>query len=427
MAKPETNFELTIEKLVYGGDALGRADGRVVFVPYALPGERVIVEPVSHKGGLLRARVRELLESSAGRATPACSYFGRCGGCHYQHASYDVQLEAKRAILLETLRRVGKIEPGCEIVTVAAEPLGYRNRIQLHVEGRSIGYLEAHSHRLCPIDRCPVASPALNKTLTALIAMTRDNRWPLFLRSIEIFTNETDTQLNVLESERPVAKRFFEWCSEAVPGFTPGSLDYPAAGFQYRIGGGVFFQVNRLLIDDLVKVAIGGAAGDFALDLYAGAGLFSLPLSRRFSRVTSVESGASAVRDLRFNAERAGASIEIVENATEKYIAQLDTAPDFVLADPPRTGLGKAVVSRLAQLRPGVITIVSCDPATLARDLPGLLEVGYRIERLALVDLFPQTFHLETVAELRYRPEDPKPPVPRVEAPSSPSRHSIAS
>jgi 23S rRNA (uracil1939-C5)-methyltransferase len=400
MADPETNFELTIEKLVYGGEGLGRADGRVVLVPNVLPGERALVAPVSQKGGLLRARVTEMQAASEARVEPGCHYFDRCGGCHYQHAGYELQLQIKRSILRETLLRVGKIQAPEEIATISGEPWGYRNRAQFHVHNRRIGYLEAGSHRLCPITRCPISSPRVNEALTALIAMTGDARWPNFLRSIEVFTNETETQLNVLESERPVAKRFFEWCAGTIPGFLAGLLDYPAAAFTYRAASGSFFQVNRFLIDELVRSAIGEATGARALDLYAGVGLFSLPLARRFAHVTSVESGATAVRDLRFNAERAGSAVTIVQSATEAFLNNLETTPDFVLADPPRTGLGKAVVARLAELKPRSVVIVSCDPATLARDLPGLLKAGYRIERLTLADLFPQTFHIETIVEL---------------------------
>jgi 23S rRNA (uracil1939-C5)-methyltransferase len=400
MLEPQTNFELTIEKLIYGGEGLGRAEGRVVFTPYVLPGERVLVEPASVKGGLIRARLHEVLTPAQARVEPGCPYFARCGGCHYQHSSYELQLEAKRDILRETLERLGKFEAPREIAVIAGEPWGYRNRAQFHMAGSAIGYLEAQSHKLCPITQCPISSPRVNEVLTALIAMMHDPRWPQFVRSIEVFTNETQTQLNVLETERPVARRFFDWCAEAIPGFLSGLLDYSAAGFAYRVGSGSFFQVNRFLIDALVRTAVGESSGNSALDLYAGVGLFSLPLARRYSQVTSVESGNSAVRDLRFNAERAGARLEIAQSVTQDFLKKLTVTPDFVLADPPRVGLGKTVVARLAELKPPRITIVACDPATLARDLPGLLAAGYRLERLTMIDLFPQTFHIESVAEL---------------------------
>jgi len=395
--------ELTIEKLVYGGEGISRVDGRVVFIPFVLAGERVVVEPAADRGGALRAKLKEVLAPAAARVPPPCEYFGRCGGCHYQHISYEQQLETKRSILRETLRRVGKIEAPDDIAVVSGEPWEYRNRGQFHVAGSAIGYLERQSHKLCAITHCPISSPRLNETLTALIRMMRDPRWPRFVRSIEVFTNEAEVQLNVLDSERPVAKRFFDWCAEAIPGFTAGLLDYSAAGSLFRVSSGSFFQVNRFLIDDLVRTAVGDAAGDRALDLYAGVGLFSAALAKKFSQVTAVESGASAVRDLRFNAERTGLSVEIAQSATEDFLRDLQPSPDFVLADPPRTGLGSAVVARLAELKPKAITIVACDPATLARDLPGLLTAGYSIDRLTMIDLFPQTFHIETVAQLSLR------------------------
>ena len=205
-------------------------------------------------------------------------------------------------------------------------------------------------------------------------------------------------QLNVVDSDQPVAKRFFDWCAETIPGMVEGALDYQG---RFRVSRNSFFQVNRFLLDRLGEVALEGAEGDTALDLYAGVGLFSLALARRFKDVTAVESGSGAVRDLQYNAERASlANVRAEPRMAEEYLQKLEHAPDFVLLDPPRAGLGKAVVRRLAELRPRQVTIVSCDPATLARDLAGLTAAGYRVEQMMLVDLFPQTFHLETVVRL---------------------------
>jgi 23S rRNA (uracil1939-C5)-methyltransferase len=234
--------------------------------------------------------------------------------------------------------------------------------------------------------------------IPVLAKMLRDSRWPKFVRSIELFTDEEKVQLNIRETDRPVARRFFEWCAETIPALVPGPLDYCG---QFRVSGNSFFQVNRFLLDALVETALDGAQGDWALDLYAGAGLFSLPLARRFGAVTAVESGAGAVYDLRWNAERAGAvNLRAEQQTAEKYLESLDVAPDFVLLDPPRAGLGPGMVTQLNRLRPRALVIVACDPVTLARDLAGLTGAGYRLERLTLVDLFPQTFHVETVASL---------------------------
>jgi 23S rRNA (uracil1939-C5)-methyltransferase len=388
-----------VEKLVYGGDALARLDGRVTLAPFALPGERIRAAAEREKPGLIHARTLAVLDPSPQRVAPRCPYFGRCGGCHYQHAGYEFQLEAKRAILAEELRRVGKIEPPEEIAVVAADPWGYRNRAQLHIEKGRVGYREARSHKLCAIDSCPIASPKINQTIGALAGMLRDSRWPRFLRSVEIFTDERQVQLSVLETERPVARRFFDWCAETIPGLVAGALDYQD---RFRVSRNAFFQVNRYLADKLVEIALEGAGGETALDVYAGVGLFSLDLARRFRQAAAVESGAAAAGDLAFNAERAGlANLRVERRTAEAYLDALERAPDFVLLDPPRAGLGKAVVQRLIDLRPPAVTIVACDPATLARDLAALLGAGYRIEKMTLVDLFPQTYHLETVVRLR--------------------------
>ncbi len=393
-----SNFDVTVEKLVYGGDGLGRADGLVVLAPFVLPGERVRVEAREEKPGLVRARTVEVVEPAAERVPAPCPYFGRCGGCHYQHAPYEYQLAAKRAILAEVLRRIGKIEPPEEIAAVAGDPWGYRNRAQLHVENGRIGYREARSHRLCAIDRCPISSPRLNEVIGILVGLLRDARWPRFLRSLEIFTDERSVQLNVLEAERPVARRFFDWCAETILGLVPGGLDYED---RFRVSRNSFFQVNRFLLNRLVETAADEANGGAALDLYAGVGLFTLALASRFGEVTAVEAGSAAARDLEFNAGRAGfANVRVARSTAEDFLRTIERTPDFVLADPPRAGLGKAVVACLGELKPARIAIVACDPATLARDLVGLLAAGYRIERLTMVDLFPQTFHLETVARL---------------------------
>jgi 23S rRNA (uracil1939-C5)-methyltransferase len=388
-----------VEKLVYGGEGLSRLNGRVVFTPFVLPGERIRAESRQEKPGLVRAHAVEVLDPAPERVAAPCPYFTRCGGCHYQHAPYEYQLAAKRAILVEELRRLGKIEPPAEIEIVSAEPWAYRNRAQLHVEDGRLGYREARSHRLCAIDRCPISSPAINDAIRTLVSMQRDSRWPRFVRSIEIFSDEREVQINVLETDRPVARRFFDWCADLIPGVVTGALDYEK---RFRVSSNSFFQVNRFLADRLVEVGLGDVSGDHALDLYAGVGLFSMPLASRFKTVTAIESGGGAVRDLQFNAERAGlTNIDAQQRTAEESLAGIADAPDFILLDPPRSGLGKPVVERLLALQAPRVTIVACDPATLARDLSALVAGGYRIDRMALVDLFPQTFHMETVVALK--------------------------
>ena len=398
MQTPETN-EVVVEKLIYGGDGLSRMDGRVVLTPFVLPGERATVRPDRSKPDLLRTRLVRVEEASPERVTPACPYFLRCGGCHYQHASYEYQLVQKELILREVLQRVGKLTIG-EVEIVAGDPWGYRNRSQFQFRDGKLGYLEAGSHTMVPITHCPISSPKMNEALAVLQEMMKDRRFPRFVRAMELFTNETEVQVNVLETEKPVAKHFFDWCVESIPGADAGALDYTVAGDVFRVSHNSFFQVNRHLMDRLVAVALDGAEGESAMDLYAGGGLFSLGMARRFAKVTAVESGTSATEDLKFNAERAGVTLTAVKRSVEDYLGTLTEAPDFVLADPPRAGLGKRAVGDLIRLKPRAITIVSCDPATLARDLGPLVGAGYRIVKTTLVDLFPQTFHMETVVRL---------------------------
>jgi 23S rRNA (uracil1939-C5)-methyltransferase len=387
-----------VEKLVYGGEGLARLDGRVVFTPFVLPGERIRAEARQEKPGLVRAQAVEVLAPSPDRVAAPCEYFARCGGCHYQHAPYDYQLQTKRAILIEELRRLGKIEPPGEIGIVQGDPWGYRNRAQLHVENGRLGFREARSHRLCAIDHCPISSPAVNDAIRTLVSMQRDGRWPRFVRSLEVFTDERQVQLNVLDTERPVARRFFDWAAELIPGMVTGALDYEG---RFRVSSNSFFQVNRFLHDRLAESALEGLEGETALDLYAGVGLFSMPLARQFRNVMAIESGGGAVRDLQFNAERAGlANLKSEQRSAEDYLSGVSRAPDLVVVDPPRAGIGKVVVERLLQVRPRQVVIVACDPSTLARDLSGLLGGGYRIAKMTLVDLFPQTFHMETVVRL---------------------------
>ncbi|MGD0616684.1 MAG: class I SAM-dependent RNA methyltransferase [Bryobacteraceae bacterium] len=382
--------ELHIEKLVYGGDGLARENGHVVLTPFVLPGETVQAEVTRAKNDLARGKLLNVVSPAPQRIEPRCPYFTRCGGCHYQHANYEYQLEQKKAILLEVLRRTGGIEYTEEIAVIAAEPWQYRNRVQLHIAAGKIGYFEGGSHALVGINHCPIASPKLSECIATLareVARIRP-----FEATLELFTNENAVQFNLRDRVPPQFIALLRTLGVTTP------IQYGGL----RVSRDTFFQVNRFLTDKLVDAALGGSSGQWAMDLYAGAGLFTLPLARRFERVTAVDDSASASRDLEHNASAAGImNLQTHQATVDAHLLAVTETPDLIVADPPRTGIGKLGVKELARIRAQGLTIVSCDPATLARDLKGLILAGYKMGEVMLIDLFPQTAHFETVAKLR--------------------------
>jgi len=430
--------QLTIEKLIYGGDGLARlpADshgrGKAVFVPFVLEGEKVEATLVEERPGFVRARMENILEPSPKRTAAPCPYFQRCGGCHYQHTGYDQQLLIKASILKENLRRIAKVELEHELQVHPSPPLNYRNRARLKVQVApkfTLGYYKFGSHELLPVDRCPISSPLINRAITALGQPDQEGKLPDGLREIEFFASADDSELLIELYFTPGIRRSDAIaCAEHVQRHVPHTtgvaafegkdtatagapalkkiavagvpeLRYRLQDGSYRVSAGAFFQVNRHLADALVRIALGGASGALALDLYAGVGLFSTILARSFAQVIAVEASPTAHADLTYNAP---ANVTPVLAVTDQYLKNAANLPhpDFVLVDPPRNGLGKQVVRGLLATRTPRITYVSCDPATLARDLVDLLGGGFRVEQAHLVDLFPQTYHLESVFQL---------------------------
>jgi 23S rRNA (uracil1939-C5)-methyltransferase len=423
--------KLRIEKPVYGGSGLARADGKAVFVPFTLPGEEVEAIITQDKGGFAKADLQSVIEPSPARVQPPCPYFGRCGGCHYQHAAYSAQVEMKLAILRESLDRA-HLRDLPEIHAITAEPFGYRNRIRLHAQKNpfSLGYKFRNSHDILSVDSCPIAAPMLQRALQTLNKEGAGLQLATFVTEVELFTDPAQSVLLVsLWTDRPVAavKQLFEETSlslrqllpevqgvglfEAEKGRAPGrllahagseSLFYAGADSKYRVSLCTFFQVNRFLVDPLVRLVTDGETGAIAWDLYAGVGFFSVPLGQSFSSVVAVESSPSAVSDLRENLR--GTKHLIVAANTAAFLRQAATqrhpTPELVVVDPPRFGLGPEVTAALRKIRPRKITYVSCDAATLSRDLAALVQFGYRLNQMHLLDLFPQTFHLESVTHL---------------------------
>ncbi|HVO56979.1 MAG TPA: 23S rRNA (uracil(1939)-C(5))-methyltransferase RlmD [Dongiaceae bacterium] len=428
-------LRLPIEKLVYGGDGLGHADGNTVFVPYVLPGETIRAGVTSRKKKLVWAKPLEILQADPQRIKPECPHFGACGGCHYQHAPYQEQVKLKTGILLETLSRMGGVNFSGPVKTHTAEPWHYRNRAQWAVRNanpRALGYYLPESNAIVPVDRCDVLSPALADAFRRLQEIARSGALPEEALEIEAFADSSDRKiaLNVAFKHFPKpATELIALFRETVPALDslllldqrkndfklsgPGYLVQEVRGYAFRVSHLSFFQVNRFLVEDLLDAVTGGAKGDVAIDLYAGVGFFTLPLAHAFQRVVSVDANESAIRNLRENAEAAG--VPVVSHAvhTEEFLKTATDTPDFVVLDPPRSGLGQSAAQKLADLGPKEIAYLSCDPSTLARDLAVLLDtprkpadVGatkhrYEIAALDFFDLFPQTYHIETLVRLR--------------------------
>jgi len=426
----ETEF-VEIEKPVYGGAFLARVEGKALFVPLTLPGERVRVRVTDNKSGYSTADLVGVVTAAAERIRPACQYFGRCGGCSYQHAGYEMQLGFKEAILRETLERGGVAAPG-RIGVLAGNPWAYRNRVRLAFDGEGrAGYRSRKSHGLIPIAECPIAAPLLIDAAHAVGESLQ--RVPANLRPAEVllFCSPDEKELLAtffapeaagvrLEplakalSERVPALKSAELAADGRPGhpartlarWGAGVINYQAAGFDYRVDQGAFFQVNRWLVDGLVEAVTAGQSGELAWDLFAGVGLFARKLTAGFKRVVAVESAPTAVDALAANLE--GTCGTAVRAATLDFLRgagpgeRIDLVPDLVVVDPPRTGLGAEITGLLGKLAAPRLVYVSCDPATLARDLKALVGSGYEIESVTLADLFPQTFHLETVVHLRH-------------------------
>ena len=438
-------MELQIEKLVYGGDGLARlpADaqgrGKTVFLPFVIPGEQVDASVVESRSGFVRAKLEEVVTPSPDRVAPPCSYFGKCGGCQYQHIDYSAQLRFKSEILRETLRRTAKLELDQEIAVHSAEPWNYRNRTRVrlqHDPAFALGYFETNSHKLLAVESCPISSPLINQAINAVWALGRAFKIPATVHGMQFFANHDDTQLLVetyvrsqdaadsckafaaaltarlnsvagmvvfatspVEDETRQRAPLSSVHNEESLAIGADSLVYHAVGHDYRVSGGSFFQTNRFLVDDLVKTATSRATGKAALDLYAGVGLFTLALSSNFEDVLAVEASPPAFGDLKHNAPR---NVKPTRATTEEFLQKRGEklAVNYVLVDPPRAGLGDKAAAALCRTSASQVTFVSCDPATLSRDLRVLLESSFKVEQAHLFDLFPQTAHMETVLHL---------------------------
>jgi 23S rRNA (uracil1939-C5)-methyltransferase len=401
-----------LEKPTYGGAALGRLeDGRAVFVPFALPSETVRAQIVEEKRGHVRAKLVEVLTPSPERITPRCKHFGQCGGCHYQNLSYAAQLATKTEILRDQLMRIGKIEnPPVESAIPSPREWNYRNHVQFHLTGNGkLGFVSASGAGILPITECHLPKTPLNDLWPQLefdpglglervsLRLGADEETMLILESDETPELEIEAGLSVVHLR--------EGETVVMAGDDSLEITVGANGLQktFRVSAASFFQVNTEMAGKMVEHVMASlplSPAATVLDIYCGVGLFSAFIAPRAGRVIGIESSPSACEDYVVNLDEFE-NVELYEGTTEEIlpalVGRIGNSP-YVLVDPPRAGMEVRALDALQALDPERIVYISCDPSTLARDARRLIEGGYRLVRVTPFDLFPQTYHIESIS-----------------------------
>jgi 23S rRNA (uracil1939-C5)-methyltransferase len=420
---------LSLSDMAYGGEAVGRFEGKAIFVPYAIPGETVRVQVVMDKGRFARARLLDILTPSPHRVPPPCPHFGVCGGCHWQHVDYQAQLEYKRSIVLSQLQRIAGLADAAVRPTLGMDdPWHYRNHVQFAVsEEGELGFMATGSHRVVPIERCLLVHALLEELYDSLDVELPGLR-RLTLRG-GVNTGERMIILEMAEDQPPEVEvdlpvSFVLLLSDGTPVTLLGSsyIHERLVGRTYRVSAPSFFQVNTQqaeILVAMVRTYLNPTADDTILDAYCGVGTFALELAQTASQVVGIEGSAPALADAVANAAGVD-NVRFVRGAVAENLCTVELAPrgatpfapggedptgehlkaPLAVLDPPREGVGQEVVAALARLAVQRIVYVSCDPATLARDIKGMLAAGYALREVQPVDMFPQTYHIESVALL---------------------------
>ncbi|MDK2980467.1 MAG: rRNA (uracil1939-C5)-methyltransferase [Chloroflexota bacterium] len=395
--------------MVYEGSGFSRLpDGKAVFVPYVMPGEQVTIRVREDKKGFTLADLLSVERPHPQRIQPRCTHFGLCGGCHYQHIPYDLQLAYKKDILTEQLQRIGNIpEPNVAAAIPAPQPWSYRNTVQFQVSGKGqLCYAKASDNYPFAVKECFLPMPALAELWPQLSFEAGSYMGRLELRQnpageVLLELHDEQGELPELENESSVSIVSLAG-DDAVVLAGDGYLVVEVLGRPFMLSAGSFFQTNfdgAALLVEQVRALVRELKPQRLLDVYSGVGLFSAFLAAEVEELLAIESSPSACRDFVVNLDEFD-NVALAEGKAEKLLPQLDFDGDVVLVDPPRSGLRAQACEAILKQQPRAIIYVSCNPATLARDTRALVEGGYRLERATLVDMFPQTYHMETVALL---------------------------
>ena len=406
----ETPQELVLSPslLVYGGEALGRLpDGRAVFIPFVLPGEKVHVQVVEEKRGHVRAGLVEILEPSPQRITPRCPHFTHCGGCHYQHMPYEMQLSAKADILRDQLQRIGGLQDvPIHPAVPSPEPFNYRNHIQFHLDPHGkLGFQAARSSQVIPISECHLPEASLNEVWPQLDLEPLPGLERIGLRlgvdeEIQLILESRDTELFEFSVEELPLSAVHLSPAGAVVLAGSEQLTLEILGRSFLVSAASFFQVNTRVAEAMVRhilEILPLEPSSTLLDLYCGAGLFSAFLAPKVSRLVGIEISPAACRDFADNLDEYD-NVELYEAPVAEVLRQVDFHPHAVLLDPPRSGIDHPALDALLAQQAKELVYISCDPATLARDARRLTAAGYRLLQVTPFDLFPQTYHIESIS-----------------------------
>jgi len=422
-ATSKEKLRLSIEKLVYGGYGISRLSGKVAFVRYAAPKELVDVQVIEEKKDYLQALVKDVVIPSRVRRDPLCPYYGTCGGCQLQHIDYNAQVESKESILRETLRRVARVEDPPLLGSVPSrQELFYRVRVQFKVKGGKLGFFRWNAREVVDIKECPVAHPRINELLPALKECAAHIRE---LQEIQVTYSPLEDSFLVkfitpTEIDKDLLNNLKEDC---LPKDVVGVGDYSrlrtltnrrywigkeylfmkAGRWTYRVSADSFFQVNHTLWEDFIGSVMDGAAYRKAVELHCGVGFFTLPLSERGNFIEGSDMSPSAIDDAIYNAKLNGReNVVFVKSDSRRHLKNRGgEVIDLLLLDPPRGGLQREELELIVKNRPERVIYISCNPTTLARDLRVLLKGGYTLEGTKLLDMFPQTYHVESINFLR--------------------------
>lgn len=415
---------IEIEKIVYNGYGLAKKDGKTYFIPYVLPKEEVSIKEYQQKKDYIVAYPENIIKPSPYRIEPLCKYFKICGGCDFLHTTYEYQLSLKKDILIDQLKRIGKIETDIEKIIPSTNPFNYRNRVQLKFDGKNLGFYKRDSHEVVDIDSCLITKEDINKIINPLKRFLF--KYAISPNQIQIFSNGKNEKLLkfVFSDSSQIANvihdlmLYREEIDEKIKGvglyikedrvilIGEDIIFENVKDYKFRVSIDSFFQVNIFQIENLINEVVNefkDSSYKKVVDFYCGVGTLTIPVCNYVKNVLGIESNPEAVKDAKANVKHNKLSnVKFLKAKTDKGLKYgKDFIPDVVIFDPPRSGLNKKIIFEISDIKSiEKVIYVSCEPSTLARDLKDFTSRGFKLKSIKLLDMFPQTYHIESISIL---------------------------